>query len=52
MKIDLGAVINDPSISPDMQIEINFTELLKNIFNTEDKEERKPIFLNNLTYLN
>jgi len=53
MKIDIGAVINDPSISPDTRVEVNFSELLKLIFNKEETmSEENQIFLNNLTYLN
>ena len=53
MKIDIGAVINDPSISPDTRVEVNFLELLKLIFNKEETiNDETQFFLNNLTYLN
>ena len=51
MKLDVGALIDEPSLSSNYQIEINFSELLKTIFG-EDVKEEKNLFFNNVTYLN
>lgn len=60
MKLDVGALVNDTSISTDTQTEVNFEQikqnfkdLLSEIFDKKEaKRDDQEIFLSSFTYLN
>lgn len=60
MKLDVGALVNEPSVSADTEIEVNFEQikqnfkdLLNEIFDKQEaKRDDQEIFLSSFTYLN